>query len=104
MFSACISTHIDYQDARGENETVGSIMRTAKLSADGEMWDKMSQAMYSHEFTNIRFGVDRRLREVDRMLQTLGTTTVRILERPDLRSDGPRKEKKSHIPLTISLC
>jgi len=37
------------------------------------------------DFTDIRFGSDRRLQEVARMLQSSSPSSVRMAERPDLR-------------------
>ncbi|KAG9007464.1 Anaphase-promoting complex subunit 1 [Tulasnella sp. JGI-2019a] len=80
---------------RDGGETVGSIVQNAKMIADGILVDKSGQAMYNREFSDVRFGVDRRLREVDRMLQTSSTTTVKILERPDLNEHDLAKEQHS---------
>lgn len=70
---------------RDERETIGAIVQGAKLAADGLAPVDIEDSMSNREFTDVRFGVDRRLREVDRMLQSSSTTTVRILERPDLK-------------------
>jgi anaphase-promoting complex subunit 1 len=37
------------------------------------------------DFTRIRFGQDKRLDEVARMLQSSDIPTVRMIERPELR-------------------
>ncbi|KAG8883968.1 Anaphase-promoting complex subunit 1 [Tulasnella sp. 332] len=85
--------HLFFQQQKDDNETVGSIVQNAKMAADGILVDKSGQTMYNREFSDVRFGVDRRLREVDRMLQTSSTTTVKILERPDLNEHDLAKEQ-----------
>lgn len=74
-----------FQIYRDERETIGAIVQGAKLAADGQAPVDIEDSMSNREFTDVRFGIDRRLREVDRMLQSSSITTVRILERPDLK-------------------
>jgi len=40
-------------------------------------------------FTSIRFGQDRRLEEVTRMLRSSTVTSIKVAERPDLRYAVP---------------
>lgn len=75
----------DPQKSKDERETIGNIVQDAKLSADGLAPGDPDASMPNREFTDVRFGIDRRLREVERMLQSSSVTTVRVLERPDLK-------------------
>ncbi|KAG9014914.1 Anaphase-promoting complex subunit 1 [Tulasnella sp. 427] len=78
---------------KDERETIGNIVQDAKLSADGLAPGDPDASMPNREFTDVRFGIDRRLREVERMLQSSSVTTVRVLERPDLNEHDLAKEQ-----------
>ncbi|KAG8935200.1 Anaphase-promoting complex subunit 1 [Tulasnella sp. 408] len=79
--------------SKDERETIGNIVQDAKLSADGLAPGDPDASMPNREFTDVRFGIDRRLREVERMLQSSSVTTVRVLERPDLNEHDLAKEQ-----------
>lgn len=70
---------------KDERECIRGVVQQAKLAADGQAPVDIEASMANREFTDVRFGIDRRLREVDRMLQSGSITTVRILERPDIK-------------------
>ncbi len=71
-----------YKDDR---EVLGTVVKEAKAAASGQAYIDPEGSLLNREFTDVRWGIDRRLREVDRMLQSSALTTVRILERPDLK-------------------
>ncbi len=62
-------------------------MSAARAAGGGEVDVVTGVELDLEAFTSIRFGQDRRLEEVARMLCSSTTTSVRITDRPDLRYD-----------------
>jgi anaphase-promoting complex subunit 1 len=57
----------------------------AVSAASGEISASSGVELNLDDFTRIRFGQDKRLDEVARMLQSSEVPTVRMIERPELR-------------------
>jgi anaphase-promoting complex subunit 1 len=62
-----------------------SLISEARASGAGEVDAVSGVELDLEEFTNIRFGQDRRLEEVSRMLCSSNIPSVRLLERPELK-------------------
>ncbi len=60
-------------------------MYQAITAASGEISASSGVELNLDDFTRIRFGQDKRLDEVARMLQSSEVPTVRMIERPELR-------------------
>jgi anaphase-promoting complex subunit 1 len=70
----------DYQ-----RPSIPSLVYQAASAASGEISASSGVELDLDDFTRIRFGQDKRLDEVARMLQSSEVPTVRMIERPELR-------------------
>ncbi|PPQ90258.1 hypothetical protein CVT25_013083 [Psilocybe cyanescens] len=77
-------------------ETIGEIaaeVRTLAAELDGATGVELNLK----EFTDIRFGLDRRLDEVARMLCSAVVPSVKILDRPELSEHDQTKEHQNQV-------
>ncbi|KAG8964454.1 Anaphase-promoting complex subunit 1 [Tulasnella sp. 419] len=79
-------------EGKKEKKTIRDIVQEAKMAADGLTVQPEANDPFSREFTDIRFGIDRRMEEVERMLQSSYVTTVKIHGRPELNESDLAKE------------
>lgn len=84
--------------------SIADIAADARVAGAGESKDSKVEAKNSltsaveigqKEFTDVRFGSDRRLDEVGRMLNSSLIPTIRVMERPDLSETDQVKEQQS---------
>lgn len=64
--------------------TVGQLLEEAQICMSPDPPPPSGVALDLGDFTDIRFGSDRRLQEVARMLQSSTAATIRMPERHDL--------------------
>ena len=78
--------HLHYlrQDPSGSRMTVGELLEKAQLCMSPDPPPLSGVDLDLGDFTDIRFGSDRRLQEVARMLQSSTAAVVRMPERHDL--------------------
>ncbi|GLB44114.1 putative anaphase promoting complex subunit 1 [Lyophyllum shimeji] len=77
--------------------TIGEIVNEARASAGGEVEVVSGVELDLAEFTDIRFGQDRRLEEVARMLCSSKIPSVRGIERPELNEHDQTKEHQNQV-------
>lgn len=65
---------------------MGQILMEAKAAASGKVDAVSGVELDLKDFTDIRFGQDRRLEEVARMLCSSAIPVIKSVDRPDLRS------------------
>ena len=70
--------------------TIHSLVYQAASAATGEVHAGSGVELNIDDFTRIRFGQDKRLDEVARMLRSSEVPTVRMIERPELRYASDR--------------
>jgi anaphase-promoting complex subunit 1 len=69
-------------DARPTTDELG---REAKATAQGQARELSGTDLGLKGFTDVRFGMDRRLYEVEQMLNSSRMVIVKLKERPELR-------------------
>jgi anaphase-promoting complex subunit 1 len=79
-----LSLNICLQNASSP-PTISSLVSQARTAAAGEVEAVSGVELDLEGFTDIRFGQDRRLEEVARMLCSSAIPSVRIAERPELK-------------------
>lgn len=72
------------QNHNKARETVSEIVRKAHSAGAGEASTVSGVELDLEGFTEIRFGQDRRMEEVARMLCSSTIPNIRMVERPDL--------------------
>ncbi|KAF9219333.1 hypothetical protein BS17DRAFT_740882 [Gyrodon lividus] len=77
--------------------TMSALAEQAKSTSLGEVDAISGVELDLKGFTNIRFGQDRRLEEVARMLCSSSVSSVRLLERPDLNEHDQAKEQQHQV-------
>ncbi|KAL1742086.1 hypothetical protein HDZ31DRAFT_66307 [Schizophyllum fasciatum] len=85
--------------------SIGDIAQEARSAGAGDVNDKAESKstqcsgveIINREFTEVRFGSDRRLDEVGRMLNSSTVPTVRALDRPDLSETDQAKEQQNLV-------
>ncbi|KAF9238387.1 hypothetical protein BU15DRAFT_88428 [Melanogaster broomeanus] len=77
--------------------TMGALVEQAKTASLGEVDVVTGVELDLKGFTNIRFGQDRRLEEVARMLCSSSVPSVRLVERPDLNEHDQAKEQQHQV-------
>lgn len=82
------------------NATIGSIAVKTNLSAGGNINTVTGVELDMEGFTEIRFGQDRRLEEVARMLRSSDIDTFKTSERPELRFVESEKSLVSDSNMT----
>ena len=65
--------------------TYGNLVSEARAAGAGEVDAVSGVELDLEEFTSVRFGQDRRLEDVSRMLCSSTIPSVRLLERPELK-------------------
>ena len=65
--------------------TIHTLVEQAKVASAGEVDVLSGVELGLKSFASIRFGQDRRLEEVARMLCSSAVPSVRLIERPDLK-------------------
>ena len=74
-----------FQNPSQCRRTISNIVSDARVSGGGEVDVVSGVEIDLADFTDIRFGQDRRLEEVARMLCSSKIPSVRIIERPELK-------------------
>ena len=74
-----------YQKPLKARETIGEITAESRALAGGEIDAVSGVDLNLKEFTDVRFGQDRRLEEVARMLCSSTIPSIKSLDRPELR-------------------
>ncbi|KAG2076443.1 hypothetical protein BDR04DRAFT_1148887 [Suillus decipiens] len=77
--------------------TIGSLAEQAKSASVGEIDAVSGVELDLKGFTKIRFGQDRRLEEVARMLCSSAVPSVRLVERPELNEHDQAKEQQHQV-------
>ncbi|KAI0063298.1 hypothetical protein BV25DRAFT_1907082 [Artomyces pyxidatus] len=72
------------------------IIHEAAVSAMGQI-TAGSGIDVNDDFTHIRFGQDKRLEEVSRMLRSSDIPTIRMVERPELSELDQMKDQQHHV-------
>jgi anaphase-promoting complex subunit 1 len=65
--------------------TTSELEREAKAVAQGHPPEHSGTELGLKGFTDVRFGMDRRLYEVERMLNASRVVIIKLKERPELR-------------------
>jgi anaphase-promoting complex subunit 1 len=74
-----------FQDSSRARKTINHIAKDAAASATSEIDAVSGVELDLADFTDIRFGQDRRLEEVARMLCSSSIPSVKVAERPELK-------------------
>ncbi|EGN94861.1 hypothetical protein SERLA73DRAFT_114320 [Serpula lacrymans var. lacrymans S7.3] len=78
-------------------KTISELIAQAKTASAGEVDTVSGVELELEDFTDIRFGQDRRLQEAARMLCSSTTSSVRVVERPDLNEHDQAKEQQHQV-------
>ncbi|KAJ6463351.1 hypothetical protein C8R45DRAFT_1220204 [Mycena sanguinolenta] len=87
----------DFIDPSRPRPTIGEIAAEAKTAGSGEVQTVSGVELDLDDFTDIRFGQDRRLEEVSRMLCSSSIPSVRVMERPELNEHDQAKEHQHQV-------
>ncbi|KAJ7468501.1 hypothetical protein FB451DRAFT_1136619 [Mycena latifolia] len=87
----------DFIDPSGPRLTIEDLVAEAKIAGAGEVESVSGVELDLDDFTNIRFGQDRRLEEVARMLCSSIVPSVRVMERPELNEHDQAKEHQHQV-------
>ncbi|KAI5993715.1 hypothetical protein F5J12DRAFT_858509 [Pisolithus orientalis] len=77
--------------------TISSLVDQAKSASIGEIDAVSGVELDLNGFSKIRFGQDRRLEEVARMLCSSSIASARLVERPDLNEHDQAKEQQHQV-------
>ncbi|KAF8621486.1 hypothetical protein AX15_007773 [Amanita polypyramis BW_CC] len=77
--------------------TIGMILSKVKAAASGKVDVVSGVELDLKDFTDIRFGQDRRLEEVARMLCSSAIPTIKNVDRPDLSEHDQTKEHQNQV-------
>jgi hypothetical protein len=83
LSTSCLDTHSRIQKASKKRVTVNDIVKNVQAAGAGEVTSVSGVELDLEGFTDIRFGHDRRLEEVARMLCSSKIPTIKMIERPD---------------------
>ncbi|KAJ6553970.1 hypothetical protein DFH09DRAFT_1366046 [Mycena vulgaris] len=97
LFADGYKTVKDFIDPSGPRLTIEDIVAEAKVAGAGEVEAVSGVELDLDDFTNIRFGQDRRLEEVARMLSSSTVPSVRVMERPELNEHDQAKEHQHQV-------
>ncbi|KAI0270748.1 hypothetical protein BC834DRAFT_967470 [Gloeopeniophorella convolvens] len=91
-----------YQPVKGflgtrRRQSIRSLVNEASSAAAGDVGASSGVELNLDDFTRIRFGQDKRLDEVARMLRSSEVPTVRMIERPELSEHDQAKEQQNHV-------
>ncbi|KAG6853861.1 hypothetical protein C0991_000622 [Blastosporella zonata] len=78
-------------------QTIGEIVNQARAAGGGEVEAVTGVELDLADFTDIRFGQDRRLEEVARMLCSSKVPNVKWVERPELSEHDQTKEHQNLV-------
>ncbi|KAJ7075630.1 hypothetical protein B0H15DRAFT_866096 [Mycena belliarum] len=87
----------DFIDPAGPRLTIEALVAEAKVAGAGEVEAVSGVELDLDDFTNIRFGQDRRLEEVARILCSSKVPSVRVMERPELNEHDQTKEHQNQV-------
>ncbi|KAJ7631908.1 hypothetical protein DFH06DRAFT_1479779 [Mycena polygramma] len=87
----------EFIDPSHSRLTIGEIAADAKVAGSGEVQAVSGVELDLDDFTDIRFGQDRRLEEVARMLCSSNISSVRVMERPELNEHDQAKEHQHQV-------
>lgn len=85
LFYDMIANIFGWQSLGQPRQTVGHLVSAARAAGGGETDVVTGVELDFEAFTSIRFGQDRRLEEVTRILRSSTITSIKMPERPDLR-------------------
>ncbi|TFK24896.1 anaphase promoting complex subunit 1 [Coprinopsis marcescibilis] len=97
MFTEGYRPAKDFMNPTKPRPSIGSIVSEVKTAATGEIDTISGVELNQEDFTQIRFGQDRRLGEVARLLNSSVTQTIKIPERAELSEHDQAKEHQTHI-------
>lgn len=78
-------SHTDFFQRSYRRTTISHLVQQAKSASLGEIDAVSGVELDLKSFANIRFGQDRRLEEVTRMLCSSAVASVRLVDRPELK-------------------
>ncbi|KZP30121.1 hypothetical protein FIBSPDRAFT_777805 [Athelia psychrophila] len=78
-------------------KSIGSLIAEASAASAGEVESVSGVELDLEGFTEIRFGQDRRLEEVARMLCSSNIPSVKITERPELNEHDQAKDQQHQV-------
>ncbi|KAJ3566722.1 hypothetical protein NP233_g6827 [Leucocoprinus birnbaumii] len=78
-------------------QTISHFVSAARAAGGGETDVVTGVELDLEAFTTIRFGQDRRLEEVTRILRSSAITSIKIPDRPDLSEHDQTKEHQNHV-------
>ncbi|KAF8154084.1 anaphase promoting complex subunit 1 [Crassisporium funariophilum] len=97
LFNDGYRSRKDFINPVKPRQTIGEIAAEARALAGGEIDAVSGVELNLKEFTDIRFGQDRRLEEVARMLCSSTVPSVKSLDRPELSEHDQTKEHQSQV-------
>ncbi|KAF8172820.1 hypothetical protein K438DRAFT_1981304 [Mycena galopus ATCC 62051] len=97
LFGDGYKTVKDFIDPSRSRSTIGDIVTEAKIAGSGEVQTVSGVELDLDDFTDIRFGQDRRLEEVARMLCSSSIPSVRVVDRPELNEHDQAKEHQHQV-------
>ncbi|KAI0299010.1 hypothetical protein B0F90DRAFT_1818336 [Multifurca ochricompacta] len=80
-----------------QRPSIRSLVHQATSAAAGDIIVGPGVEVNVDDFTRIRFGQDKRLDEVSRMLRSSEVPKVRMVERPELSEHDQAKEQQNHV-------
>ncbi|KXN83985.1 Anaphase-promoting complex subunit 1 [Leucoagaricus sp. SymC.cos] len=87
----------DFLSPGQPRQTISHFVSAARAAGGGEVDVVTGVELDLEAFTSIRFGQDRRLEEVTRMLRSSAITSIKIADRPDLSEHDQTKEHQNHV-------
>ncbi|THV06211.1 hypothetical protein K435DRAFT_960693 [Dendrothele bispora CBS 962.96] len=87
----------EYTNPNRPRRTINQIVHEANTLTAGEVETSTGVELDLEEFTSVRFGQDRRLEEVARMLCSSVAPTIKNVDRPDLNEHDQAKEQQHHV-------
>ncbi|KAJ4490696.1 hypothetical protein J3R30DRAFT_122797 [Lentinula aciculospora] len=87
----------EYLTSTRLRKTIGQITSEARAASLGESETTTGVELELDEFTNIRFGQDRRLEEIARLLSSSTISSARSLERPDGTEHDQAKDHQMQV-------
>ncbi|PFH49996.1 hypothetical protein AMATHDRAFT_62013 [Amanita thiersii Skay4041] len=87
----------DFINPPKPRQTIGQIIAETRAAGSGEVDSVSGVELDLKDFTDIRFGQDRRLEEVARMLCSSTIPNIKSLERPELSEHDQTKEYQNQV-------
>lgn len=91
------------QNSSRPRRTIGEIVNEARTLGSGQVDAVSGVEIDLADFTDIRFGQDRRLDEVARMLCSSKVPSVKGVERPELKSSTPLLSNRAIVLMAFRL-